>query len=394
MGDIRIPLMRSTFFDEAQTRERLAEFIKTAPRLSMGEQCAAFEKAFAAYQQRKFAVMVSNGSAANLGLIQALMNLGRLKKGDRVGISAVTWATNVMPLIQLGLEPVAIDCSVDHLNVTSSALSGHIADLQALFLTNALGFCGDIDVIRSLCAEHNVLFIEDNCESLGTRYQGTMLGNFGLAATSSFFVGHHLSTIEGGMIVTDDEELYHMLLMVRSHGWDRNLPAEKQSALRSQNGIDDFHAQYTFYESAYNLRPTEIAGFLGLLQLPMLEATIEVRKKNFDRCSAAISAQPDLYYPLESGHIERISSFAIPVIARSQDIAAAVVRRFLDAGVEVRPVIAGGITLHPFWQKAGLKEAVCPDALIIHTQGLYFPNNPDLTPAEVDLLCSLLEKDL
>ena len=392
MSDIRIPLMRSTFFDEIQTREKLAEFVRTTSRLSMGEECAAFERSFAAYQQCAYAVLVSNGSAANLGLIQALMNLGRLKKGDRVGVSAVTWATNVMPLMQLGLVPVAVDCSTDHLNVSSEILQKHMKDLKAMFLTNVLGFCGDIDAVRDLCAEHNVLLIEDNCESLATRYKGTLLGNFGFASTASFFVGHHLSTIEGGMICTDDEELYHMLLMVRAHGWDRSLPADKQKALRAKHGVSDFHARYTFYESAYNIRPTEITGFLGSLQLPMLEQSIERRMHNFWRFQASVLKRPDLYYPLKIDHIERISNFAMPVIVTSVTVLEDSIRRFEAAGIEIRPIIAGDITVHPFWTKE-LPRTRCEGAALIHAQGFYFPNNPDLTEEEVDLLCRVLEQD-
>ena len=390
--NIKVPLMRSTFFDEARTRDKLAEFVKTAPRLSMGEQCAAFEKAFAAYQERKYAVLVGNGSLANLGLIQALLNLGRLQKGDKVGVSAVTWATNVMPLMQLGLVPVAIDCSLDHLNVTAELLRSHIKELKAMFLTNALGFCGDIDAVAALCKEHNVILIEDNCESLGTRYKGTLLGNFGLASTSSFFVGHHLSTIEGGMIATDDEELAHMLIMVRAHGWDRSLPPERQQELRKKYEVDAFHAQYTFYESAYNLRPTEITGFLGTAQLPLLEGTIQKRQQNFAKFHASALKRSDLYYPIICDHIERLSNFAMPVICRSVEVLEKAKKRFADGGIEIRPVIAGNIAAHPFWNKE-LSAARCPNADLIHVQGFYFPNNPDLTAQEVDLLCSLLEQD-
>lgn len=392
MSNIHVPLMRSTFFHEEQTRKRLAEFVGKTSRLSMGPECAAFEKAFATYQHRKHAVLVANGSLANLGLIQALMNLGRLKKGDKVGVSAVTWATNVMPLMQLGLIPVAIDCELHNLNVSSSTLGKHIKHLRAFFLTNVLGFCGDIDAIRTLCDEHGVILIEDNCESLGTRYKGKLLGNFGLASTSSFFVGHHMSTIEGGMIATDDEELAHMLTMVRAHGWDRSLPPEKQKALRAQHGVDDFHAQYTFYESAYNLRPTEITGFLGSLQLPMLEETIEKRLENYLRFHASALKRTDLYVLLESEHIERVSNFAMPVIAQTVEILEKTMKRFSDAGIEIRPIIAGNIAAHPFWKKE-LPEAHCPNADVIHAQGFYFPNNVDLTASEVDLLCSLLENE-
>lgn len=392
MVKARIPLMRSTFFDETETRNRLADFVRTAPRLSMGHQCTEFEKAFSLYQERTHSVLVSNGSAANLGLIQALLNLGRLKRGDAVGVSAVTWATNVMPLLQLGLTPVALDCSLDHLNVTAAELKKHIKGMKALFLTNALGFCGDIDAIKSLCGEHNVILLEDNCESLGTRFQGTLLGNFGLASTFSFFVGHHLSTIEGGMICTDDAELADMLLMVRAHGWDRNLSPEKQQVLRKKHSVDDFHAKYTFYESAYNLRTTEIAGFLGTLQLPLLENTVLRRERNFRELKKSVDARSDLYYPLKTDHIERISNFAMPVICRSTDILKKTLARFDAHEVETRPVIAGDVTKHPFWTKV-LPKTDCKEASIIDAQGFYLPNNPDLTDDEVALLGQLLKQE-
>ena len=389
MHSIKIPLMRSTFFEEEVTRKKLAEFIAKTSRLSMGPECEKFEKEFAILQERKHAVLVHNGSAANLGLIQALINSGRLKKGDSVGVSAVTWATNVMPLMQLGLIPVAIDCSIDHLNVTSDELRKKIKGLKAMFITNALGFCGDIDVIGELCDENKVILIEDNCESLGTRYKGKLLGNFGLASTFSFFVGHHMSTIEGGMICTDDDELHEALVMVRAHGWDRNLPAKRQQELRKKHGVKDFDAKYAFYVPAYNLRPTEITGFLGSLQLPMLNATIETRIKNFKKFQDAVAKKSDLYYSLKVDHIEHISNFAMAVVCRSARIREDALKRFENAGVETRPIVAGNITEHPFW-KAALPKTECPGAQMIHTQGFYFPNNPDLTEEEVKTLCDLL----
>ncbi len=392
MPDIQIPLVRSTFFDEAETRKKLAEFVLKTPFLSMGKHCKEFETAFAAQQERKFAVLVGNGSLANLGLIQALLNLGRLKRGDAVGVSAVTWATNVMPIMQLGLTPVAIDCSADNLNVMAEDLEQHIKHLKAMFITNALGLCGDLDAIRTLCDKHQVLLIEDNCESLGTRYKGKLLGNYGEASTFSFFVGHHLSTIEGGMVCTDDEELYEMIVMVRAHGWDRNVSEKTRQALRKKHGVNDFNAKYTFYESAYNLRPTEITGFLGALQVPMLEATIDKRLANFKRFQSAVAKKPDWYLPLQVDHIERLSNFAMPVICTSKEVLADAVKRFTAAGVENRPVIAGNIQEHPFWTKE-YKTELCPNAHLIHQQGFYFPNNPDLTEGEVQQLCDLVTGD-
>src|SRR3989338_10474023 len=215
-----IKLVKSSFHNERETKKKLADFI------------------FAAKQRRKHAVYVNSGSSANLILIQSLLNLGRLKKGDRVGFSALTWATNIMTLIQLGLVPVAIDCEMKTLNVSPSKLKEKINDIDALFITNVLGFSDDIVSIARLCTKHGIPLYEDNCESLGSSVAGRLLGNFGEASTFSFYVGHHISTIEGGMVCTDDEDLYHMLVMVRAHGWDRNLPREAQDNLRKINGID------------------------------------------------------------------------------------------------------------------------------------------------------------
>ncbi len=142
-----------------------------------------------------------------------------------------------------------------------------------------MGFCHDIGDIKRLCQKKRVLLIEDNCESLGSRINKTLLGNFGMASTFSFFVGHHLSTIEGGMICTDDEELCHMMTMVRAHGWDRNLPRHEKKALRTLYNVPEFLAKYCFYNLGYNLRPTDINGFLGNNQLPYLNKVIAQREK-------------------------------------------------------------------------------------------------------------------
>lgn len=387
--NIKIPLMKSTFYHAEETQEALAEFVRTAKQLSMGKECLEFETAFARKQQRKHAVFVTSGSMANLILIQALMNLGRLHRGDRVGFSALTWATNVMPLMQLGLVPVALDCELSSLNTSSRLLEPQLGTLKAFFATNVLGFSADLDRIRSRCAEEGVLLLEDNCESLGSVLGGTLLGNFGVASTFSFFVGHHFSTIEGGMICTDDEELADMLIMVRAHGWDRTLAPAKQQALRAKYNVGDFQARYTFYESAFNGRPCEINGFLGKTQLGYLDEIIQKRVSNFARFHAATLGNPDAIYPLDVSHMERVSNFAMPIVCRSVEQSKVLEERFVAAGVEIRPVIAGDITQHPFYTKQATGEK-CATAALVHAQGFYFPNHPELTDDEVTLLCSLL----
>ena len=265
-----IRLVKSTFHRESEIKEKLLDYIAKAQKLSFGEECENFEKVFAKYQGREHGVFFNSGSSANLALIQALFNLGKLEKGDTVGFSALTWSTNVMPLIQLGARPIPIDVELSTLNVSSKELLKTLekTSLKALFITNALGLCDDIDKIREICDEKDILLIEDNCESLGTEYKGKKLGNFGLASTFSFYVGHHLSTIEGGMACTDDEELATMLRIVRAHGWDRNLPKKEQEKMREAEKTDPFYGSYLFYDLGYNLRPNEINGFWGMLKCP------------------------------------------------------------------------------------------------------------------------------
>jgi CDP-6-deoxy-D-xylo-4-hexulose-3-dehydrase len=386
-----IKLIKSSFYHEAETKRALADFVLKTDIFSMGRYCRQFEELFAAKQGRKHAVYVANGSVANLLLIQAMLNTGRLKPGDRVGFSALTWPTNVMPLIQLGLVPVALDCRMETLNVSPEVLEREIGSLKALFLTNVLGFCDDIATISRLCTKHNVTLLEDNCESLGSKAGGWLLGNYGQAATFSFFIGHHLSTIEGGMVVTDDDELHEMLLIARAHGWDRNLAPERQKELRAQAGVDDFYARYTFYDLASNFRSTEINGFIGTLQMQYWDEIVERRVKNFHRFQEAVAANDD-FYRLDVSHMETVSNFSMPVIARSPDLAAQYLAKFEAADVEVRPVIAGNMTRQPFYHKYVTETPDLPHSDTIHANGFYFGNNPEMTDEDINTLCGLLKK--
>jgi CDP-6-deoxy-D-xylo-4-hexulose-3-dehydrase len=385
-----IKLMKSTFLDEQQTKQKLADFIMQAKQLSMGEECRAYEKAFAAKQGRKHAIFVSSGSAANLGLLQALLNTGKLKRGARVGFSALTWATNVMPIMQLGMTPVAIDCELDTLN-TSPATLAAVGKLDALFLTNVLGLCDDLPGIAAYCQEHGIRLLEDNCESLGSSISGKQLGNYGFASTFSSFVGHHVSTVEGGMVCTDDDDFADAVTMVRAHGWDRNLSTEKQAKLRKQHGVKDFFALYTFYDLAYNLRPTEIQGFLGKLQIAYWDTIVNRRAENFAKFQEAATQNPNIYTH-KTSHMDKVSNFAMPVVYKSESAFMKAQKTFADAQVEIRPIIAGSITEQPFYRKYVPNPEPCPNATLVHNQGLYFPNNPELTENEVTQLCNILKQ--
>ncbi len=389
-----IKLIKSTFYEEKKTKKALCEFITTADQLSIGRMCEGFEQSFARWQGREYCILFNSGSSANLAMIQALLNMGRIKKNDLVGVSALTWATNVMPLIQLGLRPVPIDVSLSTLNISPDQVKEAYkkTKFKALFLTNLLGFSDDLTVIRDFCVGNDVLLLEDNCESLGSEYAGIKLGNFGVGATFSFFVGHHMSTIEGGAVCTNDKALDTMLRMVRSHGWDRNIPRGEQAALRKENEVNAFYAKYTFYDLGYNIRPTEIQGFLGLNQLQYLDEIIDKREANFRSLSLIYSDNDD--FEKVSVSMNRLSNFAFPIICKNKVKQAEYIRRCDDAQIEVRPIVGGLVTTQPFYKKyvGSVPGEELPNSQHIHDYGFYFGNNPEMTKEEIQYIVDTLRQ--
>jgi CDP-6-deoxy-D-xylo-4-hexulose-3-dehydrase len=315
-----INLIKSTFYKEAETKKKLSKFIEKTNWLSFGSECEKFERNFAKYQGCKYCVFVNSGSSANLALIQAMKNLSLIKRNDKVGFSSITWSTNTMPLIQMDLKPIPIDIELETLNISSKTLIKALGKnkIKVLFITNLLGFCDDIDKIKKYCDAKDIILIEDNCESLGTVYKGKKLGNYGIASTFSFYVGHHMSTVEGGAICTNSEELAEMLRIVRAHGWDRNLSIKQQNGLRNKHKVNStFYSRYTFYDLGYNLRPTETQGFIGNLQLKYIDEITKKRNKNFLKFASSIYSNKEKYFPIKYDHIDFLSNFAFPIICRT-----------------------------------------------------------------------------
>lgn len=388
-----IPLMKNAFLNELETKKALSEFILSADRLSMDTKCFEFEMAFASFQGRKEAILFNSGGSANLALLQALKNLGKLKDGDKVAFSALTWSTNTMPIIQMGLEPVPIDCDVNTLNASNKLLIDRleeVPDIKAFFITNVLGFLGDIDNIKKTCEERGIILIEDNCESLGTELKTVKAGNFGLSASFSFFVAHHMSTIEGGMLCTDDEDLAEMLRIVRANGWDRNLNARQQVKWRKKYNIhSEFQAKYTFYDLGFNMRPTEITGFLGLFQMQFLKQNIKTRESNYLKIEKIILENNDIL-SLNHQDINVLSTFAFPIICKTPKLREQYLQKFSGAGIEIRPMIAGNMQNQPFYSKYVPKKYNLPGTDFIHECGFYCGNYPELTTTDLETISSCL----
>lgn len=383
----RLPLIREAFIDEKKTRLKLTEFILEWKPLSMGEQCNKFENKFSTWQERNNSILFNSGGSANLALIQALLNMGKLSQGDYVGFSALTWSTNVMPLFQMGLIPIPIDVDKDTLNISDYELLNTINKykIKCLFLTNALGLMpSNTLIINSICKKNNIILIEDNCESLGSKDDYYKSGNIGLASTFSFFIAHHMSTIEGGMVCTDDEELSNQLKIVRANGWGRNLDKEYNEELTKKYNIDKFYSKYAFYDLGYNLRPIEITGFLGNNQIEYIDNIIKKREENYYKIQNEI-INNDIK-KLNTTHMKVFSSFCIPFIFHDQIIRNKYINRFEELGIETRPIIAGDITQQPFWKKYSGLTFDLPNTKFIHDNGFYCGNFPQMTDNDIDLI--------
>jgi CDP-6-deoxy-D-xylo-4-hexulose-3-dehydrase len=395
----KIPLIKRPFFQESTVKRKLASFVRTSEIFSMNKLCIQFEKEFSTYQGRKYTVLFNSGSSANFALIQALVNLKRVSAKDIMGFCSIGWPTTVTPALQLGIETAPIDIDLRYLNSTVEQIETtqktlkekYGTSLSLIFYTNILGGTGDIKEIAEYCKKNKIMLLEDNCESLGSEYKGTKLGNFGLASTFSFFIGHHFSCIEGGAVCTDDKELAEMLIMVRAHGWDRNLSETRQKELRAQADVDEFNAKYTFYTIGMNLRPTEITGFLGITQMPFVDRIVARRQRNFAAFKKAIAGKFEKIYNLyQNEGITVNSNFAFPIVFRSKELFEQYKAHFTKKGIEIRPIIGGNLVAQPFYKPYHKYKVSIKNTKEICSQGFYFGNNPDLTRAELDYITSIL----
>lgn len=382
-----VPLMQNAFFDEKQTKRKLSKFILNKKRLSMDTYCTKFEERFAKFHNSKYAVFFNSGSSSNLAILQTLLNLKKVKVGDGIAFSSLTWATNVMPIIQLGFKPIPIDINKENLNIKEDVIY-NLQNCKVLFVTNALGFCSDLEIIKKICKKKKIILIEDNAEALGTiNTSNKLTGSYGEMSSFSFFVAHHMSTIEGGMVITNDFKQYEMLKMVRSNGWDRQLSTKTQKELKKKYNTDTFYSKYTFYNLAYNLRPTEINAFVGLEQLKKLKKNLVLRNKIFFKIYKSYLQNKNLVN-LSFKKIKFFSPFSFPVICKTKIYKNKLLKKFIKNKVECRPMIAGNITFQPFYKNIYKKKKL-PNCEFVHKNGFYFGIHPEMTNNQINLLKKL-----
>ena len=250
--------------------DNLIDWLKTYPRLTKGSVTLELERKYADWLGIEYSVFCNSGSSANLLMLSAIIEKYKSKK---VVVPSVAWATDLSPVMQLGLKPLLCDCNMDDLSVDLN----HLEEIfktespDALLLVSVLGLVPDMGEITRLCEEYNVILLEDTCESMGSEFRDTKLGTFGLMSSFSTFFGHHISTIEGGFVCTDDKEIYELLVSLRSHGWARESSVETQFKLQQEWDVTDFDSLYTFYYPGYNVRSTDLQAYIGLTQIDKLD---------------------------------------------------------------------------------------------------------------------------
>ena len=325
-----------------QEKEAIQNVIKDG-FFTMGKRVNHFEENFSNYINSKFAVMVNSGSSANLLMIASLFytkdNKKKLRRGDEVIVPAISWSTSYFPLYQYGLRIRFVDIDMETLNYDLEKLKNAITDKTKVILAvNLLGNSNDFNKIDKLLENKNIILIEDNCESLGAEFENKKTGSIGLLGSFSFYFSHHISTMEGGMIVTNDEELYHILLCIRSHGWTRNLPKKNHvSKIKSENMFDE---SFKFVLPGYNLRPLEMSGAIGLIQLKKFPEFLQKRKENAFKFLEIMKKYDDLIIQKEIGNSSWFG-FSIVIRPGSSRLRQNLVNTLNEIGFECRPIVAG-----------------------------------------------------
>ena len=380
-----IPLVKDTI--DSKDIDRLVDWLKTYPRLSKGPITLEFENKFSNWLGTKYSVFVNSGSSANLLMLSALKQGGYLKN-DKVVVPSTAWSTDLAPVIQLGLEPLLCDSNMNDLSVDLEHLEKIFVEESpsVLLFVSVLGLVPDMDRIVELCSKYDVILLEDTCEGMGCEYIGRKLGTFGLASTFSTFFGHHISTIEGGIISTDDKEFYELLVSIRSHGWDRDLSVETQVQLQQDWDVSEFEAMYTFYYAGFNFRSTDLQAYIGLTQIDKLDDWGKQREDNYYLYQRLIETEwkPTSYFD------SLTSNFAYPVISPHRD---KIVKKLQENKVEVRPMICGSMGTQPFYIKE-FGKLILPKVSIIDKYGFYVPNHPTLSRKEIDFISNIVNQEL
>ena len=387
--NIKYPLAKETI--NREDIDALCDWLQGYPRLTKGDLTVEVEKEWANYIGTDYAVFNNSGSSANLLMIYTAIMCGKIKN-KKIVVPSVGWVTTISPAIQFGLTPIMCGACPKTFGIDLDELE-EICERErpdAVIYVQVLGVPHHRERLMALKEKYGFFLMEDACAALGASYDdGQMVGTVSDMSSFSFYFGHQLSTIEGGMVNTSDKELYDMLMMLRSHGWGKDLSEDTYNNLIEQNGIDDFHKPFTFFVAGFNLRSTDLQAFLGLRQIKKAAWVTERRNKNHL-----------LYGKLLDGYVEYQDwgkhnpvSISFGALARDSRHRKEIVKRLVDNGVETRIYSAGNLGRHPFWvNRYGVYEEEMSDK--IHSCGFFVPNYPEMSEEDIHFICKVIKDEV
>ena len=385
--DLKWPLMKNNF--DRSDLAAVAEYLQQDdPILTHSKNVAAFEQEWSAWLDVKHSVMVNSGASANLLTMTALREL---RGPGEVIVPPLTWVSDIASVLQCGLKPVFVDIDARTLGMdTEQVLNAVTKETRAVFLTHILGYNALTRRMVEELAKRNVPLIEDACESHGATFEGRRVGSIGWMSNFSFYYAHHMSTIEGGMISTNDSDLYQTIRMLRSHGMVREVTSPEMRSSFHQK-FPDLNPDFIFAFPAFNVRPTEIGGILGRSQLKRLDANNVLRTKNLDLFLGHLDASK---YQTDFA-VEGSSNYAFTLVLREPNAAlwSKVETALRSHGVEFRRGLSGGGNQlrQPYLRRLfGEHYKLFPVCDHVHFYGCYVGNYPSLEPEKIIRLCELL----
>ncbi|MDE0186946.1 MAG: DegT/DnrJ/EryC1/StrS family aminotransferase [Candidatus Poribacteria bacterium] len=370
--------------DEDDLQDLIA-WLKTNPWLTQGELVHEFERQWAEWLSVRYTTFVNSGSSANLLMYDALLLSGKLTN-KKIVLPAVSWSTSVAPAIQLGFEPIL--CEADEhtfgldLDCLERLLQAHHPG--AVLIVHTLGVPNDMEPLLGLKDRFGFILMEDACAAIGSRYDNQLVGTFGDVSTFSFYYGHHLSTIEGGMICTHDEAIHDIFVQIRSHGWGKDLSTEKSETRARKNNILAFNRPFTFYYPGYNLRSTDLNARIGLSQMKKIDYVVRRRIENHNIYQSRFQSATSFH--CQRNDRASICSIAFVALAQSQSQRERIAQVLRKNHIETRPLGGGNMSRQPFWANC-YESTAFPVADRIHETAFQLPNHPRLSPEDIQFIC-------
>ncbi len=365
---------------------KMINFLKKRSYLNQSIITKKFEKNFSSFLGTKYSIFVNSGSSANLLIAQSLLEGGYLKN-QLVVLPAVSWSTTVSPYLQLGFKVVLCDTDKNNLGLCVKNLEELCKKFNPglVSVVNVLGHSNNFDKIEKLKKKYKFFLVEDNCESLGSQKEKKKLGTFGFASSHSFYFGHHISTIEGGMVSTNDKKFYNIALAVRSHGWARDTETRFRKNLEKKFKIDEFKSLFTFYYSGFNIRSSDFNANIGINQLKKLKKISKIRFKNFK-----IYKEKLKNFWTQKSDLKLISSFGYATFVKNRK---EVFKYLKKKRIQTRPLICGNMGQQPFLKsKFYQSKSKLEKAKFIDRYGIYLPNHANFSSRDIDYICKIFSK--